>query len=100
MLGEQCSSAGTCPVSTALQAGSLPTGRQEGAQYEQNFLCSHSVRHWRAREALRQAQSREICRTAPTCLPRPNGVGGELHKNVSSAQKNPYLVKEHLNKRI
>ena len=26
--------AGTCPASPALQAGSLPTGRQEGAQYE------------------------------------------------------------------
>jgi hypothetical protein len=37
--------AGTCPVSPALQAGSLPTGRQEGEQYERNFLCSHSVRH-------------------------------------------------------
>ena len=51
----------------------------QGAQYERSFLCSHSVRHWRAWEALRQAQSRELCRTAPPCLARLNGVGGELH---------------------
>jgi len=31
-------------------------------------------------EALRQAQSREFCRTAQPCLSRPDGVGGELQK--------------------
>jgi hypothetical protein len=32
--------AGTCP------AGTLPTGRKEGAPYGGNFLCSHSARHY------------------------------------------------------
>jgi len=48
--------------------------KQEGAQYERNFLCSHSVRHWRAREA-------------PPCLPRPNGVGEELHSEINLIDK-------------
>ena len=28
---------------------------------------------------IRHTQGRELCRTAPPCLPRPNGVGVELH---------------------
>jgi hypothetical protein len=48
---------------------------------------AHSRSPLRAREALRQAQGRESReardRTAPPCLSRLDGVGGELH-NVST----------------
>ncbi len=30
---------------------------------------------------------------------KPRPVGGELHKNVNTAQKNAHLVKDHLDKR-
>jgi hypothetical protein len=45
---------GACPATPALEARSLlpagpePSmvqGRQEGAQYERNFICSYSARH-------------------------------------------------------
>ena len=51
--------AGTCSVPPlAGCAGSLPTGRQEGAQYEMRLPC----------------------REAPACLSRLDGMAGELHK--------------------
>jgi len=46
----------------ALWAGSLPTGRQEGAQDKMKLPC----------------------REAPPCLSRPNGMGGKLPRMSES----------------
>ena len=49
------------------------------------------------REALRQAQSRELYRTAPPCLPRPNAAGGELQKNPDKKEEDVWRrVEERL----
>ncbi len=64
----------TCPVLPKWdrRGPCLPAGRKGTIGTRLPLLASWSPLH--AREALRQAQSREICRTAPPCLPRPNGV--------------------------
>ena len=61
-----------------------PTVHHRGFEVEEIFLkalnrFSENLTGT-AREALRLAQSREPCRMALPCLPRPNGVGGELHQ--------------------
>jgi hypothetical protein len=60
---------GTCPFPLWREA------RGQGAQYKMSPYC---------REALRHAQGRELCRRGPACLPRPNGVAGELQNKFSS----------------
>jgi len=57
------------PPAKARQAGFLPTGRQEGAQYERNFLGSRPARHsviGRLFDKLRAVSSVERpCRACP-----------------------------------
>ena len=51
-----------CPANPALQAGSLPTGRQEGAQYKMTYLAGKPF------DLLR----------AVSFVERPRPVGGEF----------------------
>lgn len=63
----------------------LPSGREGGgAQLGKYFFCSHPARHCAPGKPTRHTQGRELCRTAPACLPRPDGVAGELHIGIWS----------------